>query len=119
MRARDRLRGMTRQHTEEAGENRRKQIFVGGAILFIVSALTVTFLLFGRFIPGVVGESFRMLAGVISTPFFMEASFFMLGVVIVVALNAWRRHREGDEFVTIEQMEFDPQRLNDGKPSND
>lgn len=110
---------MARQQTEDTGENRGKQIFVGGAILFTVSAVTVTFLMCWRFIPGWVGESFGTLAGVMSTPFFMEASFFLLGVVIVVALNAWRRHREGDEFVTIEQMEVEPQMRKDPKPSNE
>jgi hypothetical protein len=37
-----------------------------------------------------------------STPFFMEASFVILGFLIVVSLNTWRRHKAGDEFVTIE-----------------
>lgn len=96
---------MTTKNATDAGVNQGKQILVGAAILFTVSAVVVSFLLGWRFIPGWVGESFGTIAGVMSTPFFMEASFAMLGLVIVIGLNAWRRHRAGDEYVAIETSE--------------
>ena len=83
-------------------ENRGRQLFTGAGILFVISLLVVTFLMGWRYVPGWVGESLGTLAGIMSTPFFMEASFFILGLVIVIGLNTWRRHRAGDEFVTID-----------------
>jgi hypothetical protein len=111
MGSQDSLRQMNEKNAVDEGENRGKQILVGGLILLAISTVTVTFLMGWRFIPGWVGESFGTLAGVMSTPFLMEGSFFMLGVVIVIGLNAWRRHKEGDEFVAIE--------LKDTKSSNE
>jgi hypothetical protein len=58
-----------------------------------------------RFIPGLVGESFGTIAGLISTPFIMEATFAILGLMIVIGLNAWRRHKAGDEYVAIDISE--------------
>jgi hypothetical protein len=89
----------------DEGENRGRQLLAGAGILFALSALVVTFLMGWRYVPGWVGESLGTMAGIMSTPFFMEASFFILGLVIVIGLNTWRRHRAGDEFVTIETNE--------------
>lgn len=83
-------------------ESRRKQILVGGAILCVVAGTVISLLLFWRDIPGLFGESVGKFVGIMSTPFFMEASFVILGFLIVVSLNIWRRSKEGDEFVTIE-----------------
>jgi hypothetical protein len=63
----------------------------------------VGMLLGWRFIPGWVGESVGTLAGIMSTPFFMEASFILIGLVIVLSLNTWRRNREGDELVFLDE----------------
>lgn len=86
-------------------EKRGGQIFVGGAILFVLTVLVVSLLIGWRMIPGWVGESFGMLAGVLSSPFFMEASFGMIGLLIVIGLNIWRRNREDDEFVSMEELD--------------
>lgn len=83
-------------------EGRGKQIFVGGAILAVLTVLVVGLLVGWRLIPGWVGEAFGMVAGVLSTPFFMEGSFVLIGIFIVLGLNIWRRRKEGDEFVEIE-----------------
>jgi hypothetical protein len=89
--------------SEKATENRGKQVLVGAAIMFLVSGSMVGMLMGWRFIPGWVGESVGTVAGIMSTPFFMEASFIVLGLVIVLALNIWRRNREGDELVFLEE----------------
>ena len=89
----------------EATENRGKQLLVGGAIVFIVACVFISLLLFWRKIPGLFGETVGKFVGIMSTPFFMEASFVILGFLIVVSLNIWRRHKEGDEFVTIEEKD--------------
>jgi hypothetical protein len=89
----------------EATENRGKQLLVGGAIVFIVACVFISLLLFWRQIPGLLGESVGKFVGIMSTPFFMEASFVILGFLIVVSLNIWRRHKDGDEFVSIEEKD--------------
>ena len=76
---------------------------VGGTILLVVAVSFVSLLIYWRLIPGWVGESIGMVVGIMSTPFFMEASFVILGILIVVGLNTWRQHKDGDEFVTIEE----------------
>ncbi len=75
---------------------------VGGAILLVVALVVISLLLFWRVIPGLLGETVGKIVGIMSTPFFMEASFVILGFLIVVSLNTWRRHKAEDEFVTIE-----------------
>jgi hypothetical protein len=90
---------------DQLTESRKKQILVGAAILCTVAVGFVSLLIYWRLIPGWVGESIGMVVGIMSTPFFMEASFVILGLMIVVGLNTWRRHKEGDEFVTIEEKE--------------
>lgn len=90
---------------QQATESRGKQILVGGAILLAVSTVVVSLLLFWREIPGLLGESVGKFVGIMSTPFFMEASFAILGLLIVLSLNIWRRHKEGDEFVAIEEKD--------------
>jgi len=91
---------MTEQQSKEAG--RGKQFFVGAMILLVVMLGFVMLLLSWRKIPGLLGETVGKMVGIMSTPFFMEASFVILGFLIVVTLNTWRRHKEGDEFVSIE-----------------
>ncbi|MFM2198711.1 MAG: hypothetical protein RLZZ505_2143 [Verrucomicrobiota bacterium] len=87
---------------QQATESRGKQFLVGGTILLVVAVAVISLLLFWREIPGLLGETVGKMVGIMSTPFFMEASFVILGFLIVVILNTWRRHKEGDEFVTIE-----------------
>lgn len=87
-------------------EHRGRQLAVGGGILLSVSLAVISLLLFWRFIPGWVGESFGMVAGVISTPFFMEFTFIVLGFVIVLVLNTWRRRSGGDEYVEVEEKDL-------------
>jgi hypothetical protein len=90
---------------QQVTESRKRQILVGVAILCAVAVGFTSLLLFWRQIPGWVGESVGMVVGIMSTPFFMEASFVILGIIIVVGLNTWRRHKEGDEFVTMEEKD--------------
>jgi hypothetical protein len=94
------LAQMTHEQAKEPG--RVRQFLVGAMILLVVMVGFVTLLLSWRKIPGLLGETVGKMVGIMSTPFFMEASFVILGFLIVVTLNTWRRHKEGDEFVSIE-----------------
>ena len=90
-----------------AQDERRKQVAVALVILGIV-ALTVVGMAAAAHLPGVAGEFFARILGIITTPFILEGSFFILGLVIVLTLNQWRQMREGDELVYLEQVQDAP-----------
>jgi len=83
---------------------RVKQVLVGIAAIFLVCGI-VWFIWWGGTLPGFMGEWFAMVLGIITTPFLMEASFIVLGLLIVIAINSWRLHRDGDELVYLDQVE--------------
>ena len=86
-------------------DERVKQVLMAAAVLAAVGCAVVTLLLGWRRVPGVLGEWLGMIVGIMSTPFFLEASFVILGVLLVMGVNAVRRHREGDEFVSREELQ--------------
>lgn len=94
----------------DIGENRRKQILVGGLILLGVGVLIVTVLMIWQKIPGVAGDSVGFVVGIMSTPFFMEGSFALIGLFIVVSLNSWRRRKNGDELVYLDDLKSGDER---------
>lgn len=83
-------------------DERTKQLTVAVSILVSIFVLVSALVLGWRMVPGVLGEMLGMIAGLISTPFFLEATFILLGLFIVLAVNIWRREKEGDEFVVVE-----------------
>lgn len=83
---------------------RFKQVLVGIAAIFLVCGI-VWFIWWGGTLPGFIGEWFAMVLGIITTPFLMEASFIVLGLLMVIAINYWRLHRDGDELVYLDQAE--------------
>ena len=90
---------MQRVHDE-----RVKQVAIGGVILTVLTVLVTGALLGWRLLPGLVGEWVGTMIGILTTPFFMEASFAILGLVTVISLNIWCRRKDGDEFVYLEQV---------------
>jgi hypothetical protein len=89
---------------EQAKDERVKQVTIGVSIIVVLTTVVVGLLLGWRLIPGLVGEWLGTMLGIMTTPFFMEASFVILGLVIVIALNSWRQHKDGDDFVYLEQV---------------
>lgn len=85
-------------------DERVRQATVGVGILIGLATLICGLLLGWRFVPGIVGEWIGTMVGIMSTPFFLEGSFMILGLVIVISLNVWHRHKEGDELVYLEQV---------------
>lgn len=86
-------------------DHRTKQIAVGAAIIGGL-ALTVCGVLLGwGYLPGFLGEWVGTMVGVLTTPFFMEASFICIGLTVVVALNHWHQKRDGEELVYLEQLD--------------
>lgn len=89
----------------ENDDNRVGQI-AGGVGILAVLALTVCGILAGwRYLPGLAGEWLGMMVGVMTTPFFLEASFVMIGLTVVMGLNHWRQRRDGDELVYLERLD--------------
>ena len=90
---------------EQEKDERVKQVVIGAGVL-IALTLVVTGLLTGwRFLPGLLGEWVGMMVGIMTTPFFLEASFAILGLITVITLNQWRQSKDGDEFVYLEQVD--------------
>lgn len=89
---------------EQPHDERVKQVVIGAGILMLLSAGVAGTLLGWRLLPGVLGEWVGMVIGIMTTPFFLEASFAILGLVLVITLNQWRQHKEGDDFVYLEQV---------------
>ena len=89
---------------EKDDDPRPKQLVVGLGILGAMVLIVPAFYIVWQFVPGVFGEFLGVIAGVISTPFLLEISFIILGLIIVVALNNMRMRRNGDEFVYLEEV---------------
>lgn len=81
-----------------------RQVAVGVPILLVLAVAVVGLLVGWRSLPGLLGQWIGTMLGVMMTPFFLEASFAILGIAIVIALNIWRRQKEGDELVFLEEM---------------
>lgn len=85
-------------------DERVKHVVIGASLLTLLAVTMATLLLGWRYIPGLLGEWIGTAMGILTTPFFLEGSFMILGLITVVTLNTWRRHRDGDEFVYLEQV---------------
>ena len=68
-------------------------IFFIGAIIVWAGA---------TFAPGLVGETFRFIAGILGTPVLMEISIGMIGTILLFFVLALQREKEGDDYMTIE-----------------
>ena len=92
-------------HMDRTDDERVKQVAVGAAILIAIGVIVPSTLIGWRYLPGLFGETVGTIIGVMTTPFCMEASFVILGMIIVIALNNWRRIKDGDDFVYLEQVD--------------
>ena len=90
---------------ERVKDERVKLVVVGAAVIGVFTLGVVLLFIGWHFVPGVFGEFLGMIAGLMGTPFILEASFIILGFVLVILLNHWRMKRDGDEFVYLEQVE--------------
>jgi hypothetical protein len=87
-----------------ANDERIRQIATGAGILLAITVVLCTALLGWMYLPGLLGEWVGMIIGILTTPFFLEASFLLLGLIIVISLNTWHRHKNGDDCVYLEQV---------------
>ena len=89
---------------ERTTDERVKQVVIGVSILVLLTVGVTGLLLGWRLLPGLLGEWVGTMIGIMTTPFFMEASFAILGLVTVISLNHWRQQKDGDDFVYLEQV---------------
>ncbi len=93
-----------------ARDERWKQVGAGLAILAGITVL-ILLLALGRHLPGLAGEFFARVLGLVSTPFILETSLCILGFVVVMTINYWRQWKDGDELVHLEEVQNPPQDL--------
>lgn len=85
-------------------DERVRQVAIAASFFGTLSVAVIGFWIGWKQLPGVVGEWLGLIVGIMTTPFFMETSFIILGLVTVIGMNIWRRNKEGDEFVYLEQV---------------
>ena len=88
-------------------ENRWKQITAGAGIVLALGVVACGTMLGWRHLPGLLGEWVGLVVGVLTTPFFLEASAVVVGLTVVLAINGWRRQKAGEEWVYLEQADED------------
>ena len=86
-------------------DERKRQIAAGAGILLAIMIMVCGVLMGWRHLPGILGEWLGVVVGVMTTPFFLELSFAVLGLVVVLMLNHWRQKRAGDELMYLEQVD--------------
>lgn len=86
-------------------DERGRQIAIGGGVILLLGCMATVFLVGSLFLTGVLGEWVGVIAGIVTTPFFLEGSLAVVGLLTVLFINGLRRHMEGDEFVYLEQVE--------------
>src|ERR1035437_4122732 len=94
--------------TQVDNDNRVKQIAAGTGIVAVVALLVCGALVGWRYLPGLLGEWVGMMVGVMTTPFLLEASFLMLGVVVGLGLNYWHQRQDGEDWVDLQNTRFLP-----------
>jgi ABC-type spermidine/putrescine transport system permease subunit I len=83
-------------------EENKKHILIG-------SGLIVLFFLFlggiaaAAYLPGFSGEVGRLWLALITSPFLMETALFFLALTLLFAINGWRRNRDGDDWVSLDE----------------
>lgn len=84
---------------------RVRQVVLAAMVLLGLALLICAALVGWVHLPGIWGEWLGTIVGVMSTPFFLEASFLFIGIILVIAINHHRQKRAGDDFVEMEVEE--------------
>ena len=79
-----------------------KTLAVGCSIMMGFFLILAIIAIAANYTTGIVKETAEKIAGMISSPFFMEASFFCIGLFLLLGYNSYRRHADGDDYVEME-----------------
>ena len=82
--------------------------------LILAAAGFIGLIWLGMLLPGFAGEVFQKMAGLMWTPVILDASLFLIGLILVLWLNIHIRARDGDEYVYLEQVEAPTSDLPEG-----
>ncbi|MCW1886801.1 hypothetical protein OKA04_18825 [Luteolibacter flavescens] len=82
----------------------RKRHLVAGMLVIAFMGLVGLILVIGTTLPGLIGEVFTKVVGFLTSPFLLEGSLIFAGFTLVILINSWRRHRDGDEFVYLDEL---------------
>lgn len=93
-----------------------KTLLIGSVFMSFFFIMLSSLGLCAYFLPGLAGEIAQKIAGFLSSPVFMELSFFCIGLILLFAFNIIRRAWEGDEFVYLEIV--DPPEVAASLPPN-
>jgi uncharacterized membrane protein len=84
-------------------EDKRVSQVLLGALLLALLALAAGVVVIGSpHLPGVFGQWVAFMVGLMTTPVFLEISAFVVGLMVVFAINHWREKREGPELVELD-----------------
>ncbi len=86
-------------------DQRVRQVVLGALVLLSLGLIVSTLLIGYHYLPGVWGEWIGTMVGIMTTPFFLEASFLFIGFGIVLFINGYRRKKEGEELVYLDQVD--------------
>ena len=82
----------------------QKTLAVGFGLI-LAAGMVIALIWAGSYLPGLAGEIFSKIAGIMWTPVLLDLTIFFLGLSLVLWINAWIRAREGEELVYLEQIE--------------
>ncbi len=83
-------------------DKRVSQVLLGALLLLILAILAGTVVIGCHHLPGVFGQWAAFMVGLMTTPVFLEISAFLVGLMVVFAINHVREKREGSELVDLE-----------------
>lgn len=83
-------------------EENKKHILIGSALI-VFFFVCLGGIAASAYLPGFSGELGRMLLAWITSPFLMESALFFLALTLLFAINAWRRNKEGDDWVQLDE----------------
>jgi len=78
-----------------------KTLIIGCSIMMSFFLFLVLVGCLAHYSSGLLQESAAKLAGIMSSPLFMEASFLFIGVILLMTYNIIRRKLEGDDYVEM------------------
>lgn len=82
--------------------SRKKQIMIGMSLIVFfflcLGAIAAT-----AYMPGYSGELGRLCLAMVTSPFLMEWALFFLALTLLLGINGWRRNREGDDWVSLDE----------------
>ena len=79
-----------------------KTLIIGCSIMMSFFVVLATVGCTAYYAKGLLQESAAKVAGFMSSPLFMEASFFFIGLILLMSYNIIRRKLDGDDYVEME-----------------